>query len=354
MRWPIIHIVKRFGRVGGMESYVWHLVHGLLERGLQVVVVCEQVCEPPAGGLRVIKVERSPAKPRWRSMMAFRERVDQRIRQVFSGQSVLIHSHERSLCHHVTTFHGPPIDVPRKFRWFQAISRRLAAWRRMERDELLRDNVQLILPVSNRISVELRQRYPKINSKTLELAWPGVARVMTLPERQRSNRITDTKFLFVGKEWKRKGLDIAVRVVAEFRKQRPNATLTIYGMNRTDVPGNINLYPWIIFRGWSRNIPWSDYDVLLHPARNEPFGMVVSEARSNGIPVIMSSAVGAADLMVSDARVVELQAGTLEWCEQIVLLVSQSDGQPEVKWSWDDLVDKHVEILYPMVRVSVL
>ena len=40
----VVQVVRRFGCVGGMESYVWFLSHELIRLGYQVVVVCEE-CE---------------------------------------------------------------------------------------------------------------------------------------------------------------------------------------------------------------------------------------------------------------------------------------------------------------------
>ena len=109
----LIHIVRRFGQVGGMEIYVWHLVHGIAARGYSVSVICEEVFGAIDSNIDIYKVLKAPEKPRWKSMLAFRARVDSCVSEQFKGRSVIIHSQERSLCHHVTTFHGPPIEPPR-------------------------------------------------------------------------------------------------------------------------------------------------------------------------------------------------------------------------------------------------
>ena len=354
MHCPVIHIVKRFGHVGGMESYVWHLVHGLARQGVQVFIVCEQAYESPGEGVRIIKVETSRERPRWKSMMTFRARVDRKIREVFSGQAVLIHSHERSLSHQVTTFHGPPIDPPRGFEWLSPLNRRFIAWRQMERDELLGPKVQMVLPVSSQVEKQLTQRYLQLGDKNIDLAWPGVQRSQFSPDVEITPDSDCVRFVFVGKEWKRKGLDIAVGIVEEFRKSYSIATLTVFGADPALIPNSMHSFDWISFRGWSSVIPWLDFDLLLHPARDEPFGMVVAEARSHGLPVIMSSRVGARDLDFSDARVLKLNSEIIEWCENAASLIKTRKQKPELKWSWDDLVVKHIETIYPQIEVFVL
>lgn len=354
MNFPVIHIVKRFGRVGGMESYVWQLVHGLADQGIEVSVVCEQVCEPSGAGVRILEVDASPERPRWKSMMMFRARVDQKIRDAFRGQAVIVHSHERSLCHQVTTFHGPPIEPPRGFAWLSRFNQRVAAWRQLERDELLGPNVQMILPVSSQVWGQLTSRYPEIIDKKIDLAWPGVN-----PSEVDSSVSTRTdsghvRFVFVGKEWRRKGLDIAVRVVEEFRKTHPTATLSVFGVDQTALPRSIRAHDWISFQGWSSEIPWSDFDVLLHPARKEPFGMVVAEARSHGIPVVMSAQVGAADLGFSETIILDIDEPLPGWCHAASELIRTNTRERELKWTWSDLVAKHIETIYPQLEAVTL
>lgn len=355
MNCPVIHIVKRFGRVGGMETYVWHLVHGLAGQGVEVVIVCEQICEQPEENIRMIQVEASPERPRWKSMITFRARVDQTIREEFRGQTALIHSHERALCHQVTTFHGPPIESPKWFGWLSWLNRRVSAWQDMERDELLRPNVQMILPVSSQVRGTLMVRYPEIGRKRIELAWPGVKTPTAVNVQKRDlKQLKGLRFGFVGREWRRKGLDIAVRVVEEFRKVSPDSTLTVFGVSSDELPRAMRQSDWIIARGWVAEVAWSEFDLLLHPARKEPFGMVVPEARTHGIPVVMSSDVGAADLEFSETQVVDVNASVSEWCVAVKKVVNKASGTSEVKWTWDDLVNRHLRTIYPCVEAVTL
>lgn len=354
MHYPVIHIVKRFGRVGGMESYVWHLVHGLSGRGFPIFVVCEQICEAPEASIRVIQVETSPEKPRYKSMLSFRARVDQKIREELRGFRVLIHSHERSLRHLVTTFHGPPIEPPRGYEWFLRFNKRLKAWQKLERDELLAPNVQMVLPVSSLVQEQLANQYPEVLEKKLDLAWPGVDLIDRVPSLRSHRNVEDARLLFVGKEWKRKGLDIAVRIVENIRQTLPAVTLTAFGVNQSEIPGSMRALEWITFRGWSPEIPWREFDMLLHPAFKEPFGMVVAEARSYGLPVLMSSLVGAADLEFSETKILDVDAPLTEWAKVAVELIETNTGEPEIKWSWDDLVTKHIDVIYPQLNTVTL
>lgn len=354
MNHPVIHVVRRFGRVGGMESYVWHLVHELSTRGIQVFVVCETVYEEPNEKIRIIKVKSLSERHRWRAMMRFRERVAVKLRERFAGTPVLIHSHERSFQHQITTFHGPPIGTHPVWKYFSFLNLRISAWREMEKAELFGPNVDYILFVSNQIMMELKSSYPLIAKKKLGLAWPGTNIVRSCNSAKSSKDKTGIKFLFVGKEWKRKGLDLAVRIVAEFRRIYSHGTLTVIGVDAQHLPRSLQAHDWLIFSGWVSDIPWADFDILLHPARKEPFGMVVGEARANGIPVAMSTNVGASDLNFLDTQVIDFHAPLHAWTDAIAYLLSNTANICENKWTWADLADLHVNEYYPSLDPVIL
>jgi len=351
----IVQIVKRFGPVGGMESYVWRLIHGLCERDLLVSVVCEQVMGKASPSIDVIQVEKSAEKPRWKSMRQYRERVDALLRDRFQGQKIIIHSHERSISHQVTTFHGPPINALGNLNWIRKLSPRIRGWMQMERHELLSPGVQCIIPVSSQVQDALISEYSALKGKHIQLGWPGAESVAEHKVRNSCSKVS-ARFIFVGKEWKRKGLRRAIDVVAALRTTNLNVTLDVYGVDPSVVPKLMCKKAGVRFMGWSSEIPWANYDVLIHPAENEPFGMVVAEARAHGVAVLMSDRVGAADLAWNNVRIVPIDAPMSEWevASQELLESPDSDKLSEVKWTWDDLVDLHCQTIYPNLEPEIL
>ena len=287
----IIQIVKRFGPVGGMETYVWRLAHGLSERGYSVSIICEQVMAEVSREIDVIQVEKCREKRRWKSMLIFRERVDAVLQDRFRSQDIIIHSHERSISHQVTTFHGPPINVDSNLNLIKKLSPRIRGWRKMERHELLSPRVQCVVLVSSQVQKVLTAEYPELISKRLQLGWPAVDQVTDFEARDHHGS-GSTRFVFVGKEWKRKGLRLAVDIFESFCTTDPHATLDVYGVDSSAVPKVMRERVGVRFMGWSQQIPWVQYDVLVHPADMEPFGMVIAEARAYGVAVIMSDQVG--------------------------------------------------------------
>ena len=348
----IVQIVKRFGPVGGMETYVWRLAHGLSEKGLMVSVVCEQVIGIVSADIDVIQVEKSPEKPRWKSMLLFRLRVDLLLKGRFQGQKIIVHSHERSISHHVTTFHGPPINEGDNLNWIRKLSPRIRGWMQMERHELLSPSVQCIVPVSSKVEDALIDEYPDLKSKQLQLGWPGVEPVAKLAVHDNSDH-APVRFVFVGKEWKRKGLRRAIDIVEAFCVTNPNSGLDVYGVDPSDVPRKFVKKVGVRFKGWTSEIPWADFDVLVHPAENEPFGMVIPEARSHGVAVLMSDRVGAVDLLFNNVCVVSIEAPLSEWVSALHELLAAPDRFSEVKWTWSDLVDLHCQKIYAQLEAKI-
>src|SRR5512143_3048261 len=103
----ILHIVRRYGQVGGMERYVWKLTHEQATMGHRVVVLCERCHEPAPDAVTVHQLGEIMPRPRWLSLLRFGWRVARWLRANPHPEFV-VHSHERVDVHDVTTFHCPP------------------------------------------------------------------------------------------------------------------------------------------------------------------------------------------------------------------------------------------------------
>ena len=351
----VVHIVRRYGPVGGMESYVWHLTQHLVRLGLQISVVCESIDCDPSPSVHVILLQKAPPRPRWRAMQLFQMRVAASVKARFLNQDVIFHSHERSSIHQVTTFHGPPIGRGPLFGWLDRLNPRIRAWQAMEQQELLGDQVQVVVPVSNLIAAILREQYPRLADKSMQTGWPGVepftdASMATPLESERSH----LKLVFVGKEWKRKGLCRAIAIASVLRERGVNVTLDVYGPEVTHLPIRFLNNAGVRYCGWVNDVPWHDYDALIHPATAEPFGMVVAEARRHGVAVLASDRVGALEMGFEGARALSLSDSDSAWATTLEELI-RTPGvcRSEVRWTWADLATLHRDTIYPRARKGV-
>jgi UDP-glucose:(heptosyl)LPS alpha-1,3-glucosyltransferase len=170
-----LHIVRRYGPVGGMERYVWELTRALADAGHPVVVVCERNYGDAHDSITVHELGVIAQRPRWLSLLRFSRRVrDWLARHPQPG--ALIHSHERVDLHHITTFHGPPFATIFERGWWRWISLRVAMQLYLERRELCASSVRAIVPNSPLIRDQLRHYYPQAARRFVAPVTPGVAR----------------------------------------------------------------------------------------------------------------------------------------------------------------------------------
>lgn len=115
----------------------------------------------------------------------------------------------------------------------------------------------------------------------------------------------DERFLFVGRLAAEKGLDVLVRAYSLYRSRSQNPwALSVVGngpeSSRISGREGIDVLP---FRQ-PAELPtlFRSADCFVLPSRFEPWGVVVAEACASGLPVILSSACGAADHLLDIGR----------------------------------------------------
>lgn len=114
------------------------------------------------------------------------------------------------------------------------------------------------------------------------------------------------ELLFIGKNWHRKGGDVAVAAAEYLQQQGFNTRLTIVGSNPSArPPGNVELIPYI-----NKNVPEQKEmflelhrrsTFLLLPTRADCTPMVIAEANAFGTPVLVSN-VGGISSLVEEGR----------------------------------------------------
>lgn len=106
-------------------------------------------------------------------------------------------------------------------------------------------------------------------------------------------------YLFVGSLTTEKGIDLLISAFKGIKV--PDKTLTLVGAKHGSLPDRFEEVPGVTFAGYlfsdSLRDAYQRADVLVLPSRWDGFGLVVAEAMATGTPVIVSSAVGAKDLV---------------------------------------------------------
>ncbi len=348
----ILQAVRRFGPVGGMERYVWELTRELASLGHSVHVVCEQVLHPGvAPGVEVHRLGRIQPRPRWLAYLNFSRRVAKWTKRN-SQHDWIIHSYERCANHQVTTFLGPPFASVRESPFWKRMSLRVAMNLWLERREVTGDSVRAVVPCSEHIGERLRFFYPESVRLLTDAIIPGVTAGPTRPIRtvpRQGGRIG-----FVGYEWRRKGLDMAIQIVSHLQKVRPDLEFWVAGPDPDAIKGL-----FVSYRGRYRllgNVDTSELyprlDLLLHPARQEPFGMVVAEALAANVWVVISSECGVqSEVGDQHGRVLSRTQPLEEWSDACDRMLACEQRPAGYSRSWKQVAFEY-EQLYQRISAE--
>ncbi len=342
-KFELIHVVRRYGPVGGMERYVWELTRQLQQLGHSVTVICERCHVERPQGIVVHELGEIAVRPRWIASIRFGSRVARWLIDNPHPDS-LIHSHERLKFNHITTFHGPPFATVFEKPWWRLISLRVAMQLFLERRELT--VARYVVPNSQFIKQQLAHYYPELVCKLTVPIVPGVESEVLREPRRVS---TDAGIIgFVGYEWQRKGLPLVIEIVTALRSSRPNLQLWVVGPAVADVQ---HLFAeWkdgYKLMGWSDQAHYAEFDVLLHPAKAEPYGMVISEAMATKVPVVISDVCGAAaHVMPASGVVLPLSASLETWISEVEQQLSRSEAVPQFKRSWSEVAQEYEAIYW--------
>jgi UDP-glucose:(heptosyl)LPS alpha-1,3-glucosyltransferase len=315
----IVQLVRNWGPVGGMESYVWHLSHALAELDCHITIVCEKAhAQPLTATIKVIEIGVLPPKPRWVLYWRFANRVEAVVQSIRQQGECLVHSHERSVSHDLTTFHSMPFASIKDKSIWRRLSVRVWAYLRMEARELGAPPFPkvCVVPVSAVIANAITRYYPSVASQIAAPISPGVMAMAIRPLRIVPN--DGGTIGFIGKEWGRKGFALFMQIAKQLHLQRPNLRILVLGPEAAEVASLCPDYPGEIeFLGWQASEPFfQQLDLLIHPAVSEAYGMVIAEAMACHVPVLISDACGAAaDISVSHGQVLSLNESVSQWAQ---------------------------------------
>ncbi|MDP2804928.1 MAG: glycosyltransferase family 4 protein [Gallionellaceae bacterium] len=337
----LLYVVRRYGSVGGMERYVWELTHQLQQLGHDVTVLCERCYALPAEGITVCELGEVAPRPRWLSALRFSQRV-QRWLDDNPNPDRLIHSHERISSHHITTFHGSAFATVLEKPWWRLISLRVLMWLYLERREL--SKAQYIVPNSEFTKQQLAHYYPKLAHKLTEPIVPGVAPLALRKPRGISKK--GGVVGFVGVEWKRKGLPLAVAAFKKLRVSRPKVKFVVVGPSAEDVQHLFSeLHGAYVLKEWCNQVDFAEFDVLIHPAQAEPYGMVITEAMAAKVPVVVSDVCGASvEVMPKAGEVLPINASVDEWAKALERQLNRAKPVPQFKRGWQEVAQDYEKV----------
>nr|WP_321399785.1 glycosyltransferase family 4 protein [uncultured Desulfobacter sp.] len=302
-------VVPKYGLIGGAENFVFQLTErvALFDEDISVDVFANKWRKGSAP-IQFHKIWTIPF-PRFLEPLIFA------LGAYFQTRKFdLIHSHDRIFAMDVFTFHGIPHTV-----WVNDVLNRrfprlvdfMIAW--IEKAGVTRHRLKKILPVSSLAAQELKQCYPNLETK-IDIMPPGIAsdfyQAFDRDEERKKIRHRygllphETVVLFVGMNFEIKNLDLVLESLAAFSSQGGrDFKLMVVGKGNEKKyrrkAKNLGIEHLVRFCGPIQIVQpfYLAADLFIMPSFYDTFGMVVLEAMLAGLPPIISSSVGAKDLV---------------------------------------------------------
>ena len=340
----IVQVVRNFSTNGGMEEYVWRLVNSLAGQGTEVKVVCERCEAEVPDRVSVDFVPRSLRGPRWFRSHGFSNQL-KKWRDRYLRSNDIIHSHEFIDQADLLTFHTT-IHGYGERSWLKRMdpSWHLNQW--LEKKTVYSPRLKFLIPVSDMLRNQFDDNYPGIKSVLSSAIPPGVIRPKC--QARSVNNSRPPVLGFMGREWERKGLKLVIEIFRHLAKKNPHVKLVIGGVDFEELkPFVTGLESQIDVMGWvqDKGSFYEKIDILLHPARLEAFGMVVTESLACGIPVLVSDQVGAAsEVKEGQGLVLPLESSISEWGNAANTLLKQDSKTSSIyDRSWNQVALEYQE-----------
>jgi glycosyltransferase involved in cell wall biosynthesis len=295
---------RHFARqAGGAESYSVALVEGMAEQ--HEVHVFAQIIDHAHPNVTYHKVPGPLRRPRWLNQLFFATYTWWKTRKDFD----VIHSHENTWHGQVQTVHVRPI----RYNLFYPNHRALAGWRLALRWlkvcisprlgfyvwlEAARMRCAKVVAVSQAMQSQTLIAYPHLKAQAVPIILPGVDEsqlTLTQAQARAALGLPQNKrlILFVGNDYARKGLPA---LLAAMSALRANIHVVCVGaalqMSKFQlIAAEKGIAERVHFVGnlSDMSLAYRAADLLVHPTLEDSFAMVVLEAMSYGIPVVVSS-----------------------------------------------------------------
>jgi glycosyltransferase involved in cell wall biosynthesis len=366
---------------GGAERYSIALVEQLSQRH-EVHVFAQQI-KHDFSGVTYHKVATPLRKPRWINQLWYAWATWRVTRSGFD----IVHSHENTWHGQVQTVHVLPVrynlfhgrtGVARVLRWVKVItSPRLLAYLWLERMRFAHQSGRQVVVTSASLQVTMAATYPGSASATSVIT-PGVYvpdagndAEKRVAREQLGLPVIGRCLLFVGNDYKKKGLDALLQALPSLPD---DVVLAVVG-NTTHLPlyarqaQEAGLGQRVFFLGALPDVgcAYRAADVLVHPTLEDTFAMVVLEAMAHGLPVVVSSAAycgisgllsnGENALILEDPRNVQQLGQILNQLLGDAALRQHLGEEARIiasHYQWQDIVRRQEEVYFSVLRANTV
>lgn len=353
-------LVKSFTLTGGMERYVVETCRRLAARGHSLDIYAREADPELLGDMRFCRVPTRFSFPSALRAVSFARETA----KMLQGQGYdIVHSHEKGCGQDIETIHcfsykeglGKYSLLRRIDQTYLSLRSALYMW--LERKQM---KTPWLIVVSAAIGDDIRKQYGR--AANIAVISPGVDLEVFQPKsiaikrdaaREVEGFLPDhLVVLFVGSEFRRKGLDRLIRAIG------PGMRLLVVGRG-DELPYHKRLVmqcgieEQVRFVGLASDVVpyYAAADVVVLPSRSEAFGMSILEGMACGLPVIVSANSGVASVirhgengyLLHDAAELSALLKQLLFREERQKLGLGARISAE-KHFWDNVADAHEEL----------
>ena len=309
--YKIAVVVPKYGLVGGGEKFVQELTERIASNHRYDIHVFANKWRLQSDHITFHKVP-VISFPKFLTTISFAWFANRKIAKMNFD---IIHTHERIFHADIFTMHG----VPHRF-WVKKVRRKNMSlfdygtgW--VEKSLINNGKCRMFLSVSGIARGKFLQEF-HVDPEKVQVIHPGVdinkfdKLDRNICRREIRKRFgideTDTVVLFVSMNFELKGLDNLMVAIALTKAEHPSEKLKLLVVGKGNekkygrLAQKLGIKDDVIFAGvWKDNIEqiYLASDIFAMPSGFDTFGMVVLEAMSASLPVIISSNVGAKDLI---------------------------------------------------------
>jgi UDP-glucose:(heptosyl)LPS alpha-1,3-glucosyltransferase len=211
---------------------------------------------------------------------------------------------------------------------------------------------EYMLPVSSLAANKFISEYPQFKGN-IQVVYPGISENFKRTKNKNARQKIRCQFgispsdfllLFVGMNFKLKGLDQLLSAMVQIHKQTKSNRLKLLVVGKGNrqnykaITQSLGIENEVIFAGVRHDMPaiYHSADAFALLSKFDTFGMVGTEAMSTGLPVIVSESVGAKDLVRNGENgFIVKHSETNELCLRLISLMKK---KPQITASRNDML----------------
>jgi len=289
---------------GGAERYCVELTNRLSK--LHEVHVFSQHNSESSENITFHQIPQWLKKPRYINQLLFSHLT----KRATEGRFDIVHSHDMATHANIYTLHVPCVrtkwaqskGIRKILRWMNTLlSPRKMAYLWLENKEMQVLPNRHFISVSEYLSRNVLESYPRLNGH-ITIAHPGIEIQPTSDEKiaklrknfREQYHIPESAFilLFVAHGFKRKGLPAIIKALEILNNKDIHIVVAGSGNPKAIEINSPTVHSNTHFIGVIKNMSelYPVADAFIHPTLGDTYGMVVLEAMSHKLPVIVSSA----------------------------------------------------------------